>query len=129
MKKLSASHQAAVDCLKQAQREVLAQHHVLKAIVSGSGRWGTLQHVGSVYDQGDSYVWQMTFSPRLRDAVIMETFKSKENEDETVRCFFLADCARQYENRSFDSTDVMAKMQALYWHAVEMERIEQNRAA
>lgn len=129
MKKLSAAHQASVDCLQQAQREVLAQHHILKSIVNGPGKWGSLERVGSVYDKGDSWVWQITFSPRMRDAVIMETFKSKTNEDETVRCFFLSDCASQYANRSFDSTDFMAKMQALYWHAVEMERLEQNRAA
>lgn len=129
MAKVSAKHQADIDVKNAAMRESLAQHHILKAIVTGSGKWGSLQRVGSAYDRGDSYVWQLTFSPRLRDAVIMETFKSHNGQDETIRCFFLADAANTFANRSFDSTDVLAKLQALYWHAVEMERLEQNKAA
>lgn len=129
MAKVSAAHQASIDCLQAEQREKLAYHHILTAIVRGTGKWGQLQRVGSAYHQGDSWVWQLAFTPRMRDAVIMETFKSRVNGEESVRCFYLADAARQFDGRSFDSSDSMRKLQALYFHAVEMERIEQNRAA
>jgi hypothetical protein len=129
MAKLSAAHQAAVDVKNQEARERLAYHHILTAIVRGSGKWGGLVRVGSAYHEGDSWVWQMTFSPRLRDAILMETFDSAVNGDKSVRCFFLNDVARAYEGQSFDSKTVTAKIQALYFHAVEMQRVELNRAA
>ena len=132
MTKLSAAHQAAVDVKNAAQRETLAYHHILTAIVRGTGKWGTLQRVGSVCDKGDSWVWQMAFTPRLRDAVIMETFDSTANNDatiavnggNTVRCFFLSDVRLAYADHSFDSTSISGKFQALYQHAIEMERAE-----
>lgn len=127
MAKLSAAHQAAINVKNQTERERLAYHHVLTAVVRGAGKWGYLQRVGSVYDSGDSWVWQITFTPRMKDAVIMETFDSRVNGEKTVRCFYLRDVARAYENHSFDSTTVTGKFQALYWHAVEMERVELNR--
>jgi hypothetical protein len=126
--KLSAAHQAVIEVKNQAERERLAYHHVLTAITRGPGKWGGLARVGSIYDKGDSWVWQMCFSPRLRDAVIMETFDSRTNGDKTVRCFFLADIARAYEGRSFDSQSVTGKFQTLYFHAVEMQRVELNKA-
>jgi hypothetical protein len=129
MAKLSAAHQAAVDVKNAAQREALAYHHILTAIARESGKWGSLQRVGSVYDKGDSWVWQMAFTPRLRDAVIMETFDSAVNGDKTIRCFFLSDVQNAYCGHSFESTSVPGKFQVLYHHAVEMERIELNRAA
>lgn len=129
MAKLSKAHQAVIDVYNAAERERLAYHHVLTAIVRGTGRWGTLERVGSVYDRGDSWVWQICFSPRMKDAVIMETFKSHTRQDETVRCFYLGDIANTYRGRSFDSGDPMAKMQALYWKAVEMDILERNKEA
>ena len=125
--KLSKAHQAVVDVRNQLQRESLAYHHVLTAIARGTGsRWGELTRVGSIYDCGDSWVWLITFSPRMRDAVIMETFDSRTNGDKTVRCFYLADIARAYEGRGFDSQSVTGKFQALYFHAVELQRVELN---
>lgn len=129
MAKVSARHQADIDIKNWTQRENLAYCHIMRAMVNGTGRWGTLQRVGSVYDKGDSYVWQLAFSPRLRDAVIMETFTSAHNGDQTVRVFFLEDARQTYYARSFDSTDVLAKIQQLYLHALEMERREQNKVA
>ena len=127
MAKLSKAHQAAVDCLRSEQREKLAYHFVLSAIVTGdgSGKWGSLIRVGSVYDSGDSWVWQICFTPRLVDGVVMETFTTRDGV-ETVRCFYLADLYQTYANRSFDSGDICGKFQGLYWHAVEMERVQQN---
>jgi hypothetical protein len=128
MAKTSAAHQAAIDVKNAAQREVLAYHHILRSMASGSGKWGTLQRVGSAYETGSTWVWLLAFTPRMRDAVIMETFKSG-NGDETVRCFFLADIANTYRNRSLASTDLSGEIQQLYFRAAEMELIEQNRAA
>ena|SRR5579872_345647 len=131
MAKRSAAHQATVDCLQSEQREKLAYHFVLSAMVTGKGegksdsKWGTLKRVGSVYDKGDSWVWQICFTPRMLDGVVMETFTTAEGV-ETVRCFYLADLYRTYANRSFDSGNPMRKFQELYWHAVEMERVRQN---
>ena len=127
--KRSAAHQAAVDVYNAVQREQLAYHVILTSIVAGNGRWGDLQRVGSVYDRGDSWVWQLAFSPRMRDAVIMETFDSKVNGGKTVRCFYLDDARRHYEGVSYDSTSSEAKIQALYFHAVELWRVELNKAA
>lgn len=125
--KLSKAHQAQVDVSRAAERERLAYHFILSAIVTGegSGKWGSLQRVGSVYDAGDSWVWQIAFTPRMVDGVVMETFTTRDKV-ETVRCFFIADLYRTYANRSFDSGDVLGKFQGLYWHAVEMERVAQN---
>lgn len=125
--KLSAAHQAQVDAYRATERERLAYHFILSAMVTGPGKWGTLQRVGSVYHEGDSWVWQMAFTPRMHDAVIMETFASRVNGDKTVRCFYLADIARAYEGHSFDSQTVTSKFQALYFHAVELQRLELNR--
>ena len=127
MAKLSAAHQAVKDVLHAEQREKLAYHFVLTAIIRGSGKWGELARVGSIYDKGDSWVWQMAFTPRMRDAVIMETFDSRTNGDKTIRCFYLADIARAYEGHSFDSQSVTGKFQTLYFHAVELQRLELNR--
>lgn len=127
--KLSASHQAVIDVKNAAQRELLTYHHILTAIVTSPGKWERLERVGSVYDAGDSYVWLLAFTPRMHDAVIMETFDSHTGQGKAVRCYFLSDLARTYEGRSFDSGDVLAKMQAMYFHAVELQRIELNRAA
>lgn len=127
MRKLSAAHQADVDAKNAAQRECLAYHHVLTAMVTGQGKWGSLQRVGSAYHQGDSWVWQIAFTPRLRDAVIMETFDSKVNGRKSVRCFWLDDVRRHYEGMSYDSTAAEAKIQAMYFRAVEMWRVELNR--
>ena len=129
MAKVSAAHQAVIDVKNAAERERLAYHHILTAIASESGKWGSLVRVGSIYDKGDSWVWLMAFSPRMRDAVIMETFDSAINGNKTVRCFYLADIARAYDGHSFESTSVTGKFQALYFHAVEMQRVELNRAA
>ena len=120
----------AITAKSAAERERLAYHFILSAIVlgaadKGESKWGSLKRVGSVYDAGDTYVWQIAFTPRMIDAVIMETFTTKDGQ-ESVRCFYLADLYHTYANRSFDSKDVSAKMQGLYWHAVEMERIAQN---
>ena len=127
--KRSAAHQAAIDVFNHESREKLAYHHILAAIASESGKWGSLQRVGSIYDKGDSWVWQMAFSPWLCDVVIMETFDSTINGNKSVRCFFLADIARAYDGHSFESTSVTGKFQALYFHAVEMQRLELNKAA
>jgi hypothetical protein len=129
MAKLSAAHQAVIDVKNRAERERLAYHFILTAIARGTGKWGELARVGSVSHDGDSWVWQLAFSPRMRDAVIMETFDSHTNGDKTVRCFYLADIARAYEGQSFDSQTVTAKFQTLYWHAVELQRLELNRPA
>jgi hypothetical protein len=125
MAKRSGSHQATVDCLRVEQREKLAYHFILTAIANGSTKWGSLKRVGSVYDAGDSWVWQITFTPRLIDGVIMESFTGSDGQ-ESIRCFYLADLYHAYANRSFSSTDVNGKFCALYLHAVEMERIAQN---
>jgi hypothetical protein len=127
MAKLSAAHQAVIDVKNAAERERLAYHFILTAIVRGPGKWGDLARVGSIYHEGDSWVWQMAFTPRMRDAVIMETFDSRTNGDKTVRCFYLADVARAYEGHSFDSQSVTGKFQTLYFHAVELQRVELNR--
>lgn len=127
MRKLSATHQAVVDVKNQAERERLAYHFILTAIVRGPGKWGELARVGSVYHESDSWVWQMAFTPRMRDAVIMETFDSRTNNDKTVRCFYLADIARTYEGHSFESTSATGKFQTLYFHAVELQRVELNK--
>jgi hypothetical protein len=130
MAKRSAAHQATVDCLQSEQREKLAYHFILSAIVTGENKgskWGSLKRVGSVYACGDTWIWQITFTPRMVDGVIMETFTTKDG-DETIRCFYLADLYRTYANRSFDSGDILGKFQDLYWRAVEMERVAQNAA-
>jgi hypothetical protein len=127
MRKLSAAHQATVDAKNQAEREQLAYHHIVTAIVRGTGQYGNLVRVGSIYDQGDSLTWQIAFSPRLRDAVIMETFDSRTYGDKTVRCFYLADVAHTYEGRSFESTSLTGKLQKLYFHAVNLQRLELNK--
>lgn len=129
MAKLSAAHQAVKDVLHAEQREKLAYHFILTAIVRGPSKWGELAHVGSIYDKGDSWVWQMAFTPRMRDAVIMETFDSRTNDDKTIRCFYLADVGRAYEGHSFDSQSVTGKFQTLYFHAVELQRVELNKVA
>ena len=125
MAKLSAAHQAVIDVKNAAEREKLAYHFILTAIVTGSGRWGNLKRVGSVYDSGDSWVWQIAFTPRLIDGVIMETFTAASGQ-ESVRCFYLVDLYHTYAHRSFSSNDVNGKFCALYLHAVEMERIAQD---
>lgn len=112
MAKLSKAHQSAVDCLRYEQRQSLAYHHILRAIVTGSGKWGNLKRVGSIYDRGDSYVWQLTLSPRLRDGVILETFTNRDG-DVMIRCYFLADLSNLKSDSQFTT---------LYWKAVEMER-------
>ena len=122
--KKSAAHQAAVDCLRYEQREKLAYHHILTATVTKS-----LERIGSVYDSGDSWVWQLAFSPRMRDAIVMETFKSHNGQDLMVRCFFLSDVANHYQGRYYESTSQTGKLQQLFFKALEMERIEQNKAA
>lgn len=127
--KRSAAHQAQVDAYQAENREKLAYHNILTAIVTSDGRWGKLTRVGSAYDRGDSWVWQIAFTPRMRDAVIMETFDSRVNGGKSVRCFYLDDARRQFEGRSFDGDSAEAKLQALYFHAVEMWRVELNRAA
>lgn len=127
--KRSAAHQNAVDCLQAEQREKITYHHILTAIVTGAGRWGNLQRVGSAYDRGDSWVWQIAFSPRMKDAIILETFDSAVNGGKSVRCFHLDDARSRYEGVTFDSQSAEAKLQALYFHAVEMQRIEWDRAA
>lgn len=129
MTKLSAAHQAVIDVKNAEAREKLAYHHILTAIVRGSGKFGGLARVGSAYDRSDSWVWQLAFTPRMRDAVIMETFDSHGSGEKSVRCFYLSDVARAYEGVSYDSQTVTAKIQALYFHAVELERAELNRAA
>lgn len=129
MTKLSATHQAVTDAKNAAERERLAYHFILTAIIRGSGKWGELARVGSIYDKGDSWVWQITFTPRMRDAVIMETFDSRTNDDKTIRCFYLADVGRAYEGHSFDSQSVTGKFQTLYFHAVELQRVELNKVA
>jgi hypothetical protein len=121
--KLSKAHQAAIDAKNAAQREALAYHHILTAIARDNGRWGSLQRVGSAYERGDSWVWQLALTPRLRDAVIMETFDCTTNGGKTVRCFFLPDIASAYEGHSFESTSIPGKIQALYFRAVEMQRM------
>ena len=125
--KLSKAHQAVIDVKNAAERERLAYHFILTAIVRGAGKWGELARVGSIYHEGDSWVWQMAFTPRMRDAVIMETFDSRTNGDKTIRCFYLADIARAYEGHGFDSQSVTGKFQTLYFHAVELQRVELNR--
>lgn len=127
--KRGTAHQSAVDCLQTEQREKLAYHHILTAIVTGAGRWGNLQRVGSAYDRGDSWTWQIAYSPRMKDAVILETFDSAMNGGKSVRCFYLDDARKHYAGVNFDSQSSEAKIQALYFHAVEMWRIELNRAA
>jgi len=127
MAHISAAHQAQIDVYRAADRERLAYHHILTAIVHGHGKWGELARVGSVYHRGDSWVWQVCFTPRMRDAVIIETFDSAVNGDKSVRCFYLADIASTYEGQVFDSASEMAKFQTLYWHAVEMQRVELNK--
>lgn len=122
MAKLSAAHQAVIDVKNTEAHEKLAYHHILTAIVRGSGKFGGLVRVGSAYDRGDSWVWQLAFTPRMRDAVVMETFDPRENGDKSVRCFYLSDVARAYEGVSYDSQTSAAKIQALYFHAVELQR-------
>lgn len=115
----------AIEAKDAAERERLAYHFILTAITQGTNKWGSLKRVGSAYDRGDSWVWQIAFTPRMVDGVIMETFTTSAGV-EMVRCFFLADLYRTYANRSFDSGDVCGKFQELYWRAVEAERIQQN---
>ena len=125
MAKLSASHQALLDVKNQIERERLAYHFILTAIAASPAKWGTLKRAGSVYDRGDSWVWQIAFTPRMVDGVIMETHTSHDGA-ESIRCFYLADLYQTYANRSFSSNDVNGKFCTLYLHAVEMERIAQN---
>ena len=127
MKKLSAAHQSAVDCLRTEQREKLAYHVILTAMAANAGKWGSLQRVGSAYDRGDSWVWQIVFSPRMRDAVILETFDSRVNGGKSIRCFYLDDVRQHYAGQSFESTSSEAKIQALYHRAMEMWNLELNR--
>lgn len=129
MPRISAQHQADIDVKQRAQHELLAYHHILQSIAEpdSSGKWGGLQRVGSVHDKGDSWTWQLAFTPRLRDAVILEIFNSRVNGGKTVRCFFLRDTDSAYHGRSFDSNDSMGKLQQLYLRAKEMETLELNR--
>jgi hypothetical protein len=80
----------AIEAKDASERERLAYHHALVATLNQ-----TIQRVGSVYDKGDSYVWLITFTPRLRDAVIVESFKSHTG-DESTRVFWLADLKLTY---------------------------------
>lgn len=124
MKKLSAAHQQAVDAKDAARRENLAYNFVLRAMVLGSRMENGLKRIGTACDGGDTYVWQVAFTPRYRNAVVMETFVSGNYDDESVHCFFLDDAREQFAHRSFDSESLNAKLQELYFRAVQMEREE-----
>ena len=76
--KRSAAHQAAVDVSQHAQRENLSYHHALVASLTNS-----LQRVGRVKVDADQFVWRICFSPRLRDAVIVETFVAPSGQTNT----------------------------------------------
>ena len=116
--RLSAAHQAAVDIKNHAQRECLAYHHALVAKLDGS-----ITRVGSVYDHGDSYVWLMAFSPRMRDAVIVETFTSNHG-DKSTHVYWLADIRRHDTDSQLGQ-----KFAILYDKAMEMQRTEYAVAA
>jgi hypothetical protein len=78
--------QAAYDA---AARESNAYQHALVASMKGE-----LKRVGSVKDGGDTYIWQIAFTPRYFSAVIVQTFKSKVNRDDSIRVFWLMDWKR-----------------------------------
>lgn len=119
-RKVSAARQADINRLRAIDRERLAYHHVLTASLAGE-----LQRVGSVYHDGDSYVWQLAFTPRLRDAVIVQTFQSSHSKQgASVRVFYLED-QRDGFSMAFDPGSESAKLQELYWQAERMERAEQ----
>lgn len=69
-------------------RENTAYHHALVASMHGQ-----LKPAGSVVDGDDVYTWQVAFRPRYCGAIIVETFRSHINRDDTVRVFWLSDWA------------------------------------
>jgi hypothetical protein len=115
--KRSKSHQEAVEAKDRAEREVLAYHHALSAKLQN-----TIQRVGSIYEQGDTYVWLIAFSPRMRDAVIVETFKSRNGQPESTRVFWLDDIRDGMRYADW-------KFQELYGKAQQMQRAEYANAA
>jgi hypothetical protein len=114
--KRSAAHQAAVDVANHTQRQSLAYHHALKAVLDK-----TAQRVGSIYDNGDSYVWLIAFSPRMRDAVIVETFKNRDGQD-SMRTFWLDDMRDGIKYADL-------RWQELFSKAVQMQNEEYAKAA
>ncbi len=103
------SKAAAVEAYERESRENHAYHHALVASIKGE-----LRRVGTVKDGQDTYIWQIAFTPRYYQAVVVQTFRSKVNQDDTVRVFWLADWKRP-------ATDGYL-WDSLYAEAQQMER-------
>jgi hypothetical protein len=115
MMKRSKAHQDAVEAKDHAQRQSLAYHHALVASLNK-----TLQRVGTIRDGHDLYTWQIAFSPKLRDAVIVETFKSCASDDSSTRTFWLDDMRQSIQYASL-------QFQELYGKAIQIQNQEWNR--
>lgn len=106
--------QAAYDA---AARESNAYHHALVASIKGE-----LKPVGSVKDGGDTYIWQIAFTPRYFSGVIVQTFKSRVNRDDSIRVFWLMDWKRPtMDNFLWD--ELYSKAQAMERSKVVMEHV------
>jgi len=121
--KLSKADQATLDAKRYAEREQLAYHFILSAMVNEN-----LRMVGRFTHEGTSHSWKLAFTPRMRDAVILQETKTRGDAEVYVRCFYLDDVRQAYQDRSYDSKSDWFKLQQLFYYAVEMERIEHNAA-
>lgn len=118
-RKLSAAHLNAVTEFNRIKRENLAYHFILAAKVDAR-----LLLVGRVEDYGDLYTWQITYTPRMIDAVILETFRSSNGQEPSYRVFYLDDVRSQY--RSLTGSSLADKMRGLYYMAKGMEERAQD---
>lgn len=80
------SKAAAIEAYERESRENNAYHHALVASIKGR-----LKRVGTVRDGKDTYTWQIAFTPRYFAAIIIQTFKSSVNQDDSIRVFWLMD--------------------------------------
>jgi hypothetical protein len=100
---------------ERESRENNAYHHALVASIRGQ-----LKRVGSVKDGKDTYIWHLAFTPRFCAGIIIQTFKSSVNQDDSIRVFWLMDW-KSPESRWSDWQTMAAKARQM-----ESEHINAN---
>jgi hypothetical protein len=97
VRKKSAVHEAACTKLTEVEKQSLLNHFALVASIAGD-----LKRIGEAQDEeGSTYEWRICFSPRQRNAVIVEIFQSINPQSAMVRTFYLDDLRATW---SLDST-------------------------
>src|SRR5215469_16803947 len=79
--KLSKADQATLDAKRYAEREQLAYHFILSAMVNEN-----LRMVGRFTHEGTSHSWKLAFTPRMRDAFFLQGEHRRGDAYPTLRC-------------------------------------------